>query len=147
MEAESYLKERVNDQIEWYEQRSSFAKRGYYGIMIIEMVVALSITVGTALDISNVILSILGALILFLTGCRNLFKFHENWISYRTTAESLKHEKFLYLTDSDSHSDPTSLGSFVGNIEALISKENSNWNRRCLKNKNLEHEVKNELKN
>ena len=39
----------------------------------------------------------LGTLIVILEGLQQLYQYHSNWISDRSTCEALKHEKFLYL--------------------------------------------------
>ena len=46
----------------------------------------------------KIIIGIIGVSIALIAGIMNLYKFHENWVSYRTTAEILKHEKYLFLT-------------------------------------------------
>ena len=58
-----------------------------------------------------------------------LYRFQEHWIEYRTTCESLKKEKFLFLTGSEPYSsDPaTKIQLLVRRVETLISKENTDW--------------------
>ena len=56
-----------------------------------------------------------------------LYNFQENWIEYRTTCESLRHHKFRFLTKSEPYDGEDAFQNLVNNIEALISKENTNW--------------------
>jgi hypothetical protein len=42
------------------------------------------------------------AVIVVLEGAQHLYQFHEQWITYRSTAEALKHERYLYLASSSS---------------------------------------------
>ncbi len=39
----------------------------------------------------------IGALVAVIEGAQQLYKFQENWISYRSTCEALRHERYLYL--------------------------------------------------
>ena len=58
-------------------------------------------------------------------------KFQEKWSEYRTTSETLKHEKYLYETKSGPYDNERTdnFKSFVVRIENLISKENSSWSQ------------------
>ena len=38
----------------------------------------------------------LGLLVVIIEGLQQLFQFHDNWVSYRGTCESLKHEKCTF---------------------------------------------------
>lgn len=80
--------------------------------------------------IKNIILGILGSLIAILSGLSGLLKFQEKWTEYRTTAETLKHEKILFLTKTGPYNeedDPFKL--LVTRTENLVSKENSAWSQ------------------
>ena len=70
----------------------------------------------------------LGVLITILEGILHLNEYQENWSSYRNTAESLKHEKFLFLAKAGPYAnaaDPRAV--LAERIEGVISQENSQW--------------------
>ena len=70
----------------------------------------------------------LGALIVVLQGVQQLFQFEANWIGYRSTAEALNHERYLFLALAAHYagdSDPQRL--LAEQTEALISVENTTW--------------------
>ena len=73
------------------------------------------------------IIGALGVLIAVAAASSALSKFHENWIQYRTTAEQLKHEKYLYLTGVKPYDLENKFSLLVERVEGLISKENSYW--------------------
>ena len=75
------------------------------------------------------VVGILGASIAVISAVISLNKFQENWTEYRTTCESLKHEKFLYLTKADPYHEENPFPLFVQRVENLISKENSAWSQ------------------
>jgi len=64
----------------------------------------------------------------------SLYKYQENWVAYRSTCESLKHEKYLYNTKSTPYQGKDSFNLLVQRVEMLISQENSSW-AEMLKNK------------
>lgn len=125
MNQETYLKNRVDNQIEWYDKKSVYNKRIYYSLSGINVISAACIPLTNIIVGDSLLSSILGLIIIISTSFLALSKCHENWISYRTVSESLKHEKHLFITNSDSTDQ--SFNIFVNNIESLISKENSNW--------------------
>ncbi len=68
------------------------------------------------------------AVIAISTSLVNLFKYHENWMNYRTTAEIMRREYSLYNTSIGDYSDVNSKQKvFVERIENLISSENIRW--------------------
>ena len=134
MESEEYLTKRVEDQINWYGKESTTNKRCHLwarGLVIvfaalIPFIVSLCSLNGGLL---NILVSLLGFFVVVITGISALLKFQENWTEYRTTSETLKHEKFLFQTKSSPYDNDTreAFNLFVKRIEKLISKENSTW--------------------
>ncbi len=131
MNEEEYLEQRVDNQIGWYDSKGGRNKKMFNGLKIVEIIVALSIPlfvnfIPEELS-SKFIVSFLGVIIAAIAGIISLMKYQENWLEYRTTAESLKHEKYLFVTKSGQYGDKQAFGRFVERIENLISKENSKW--------------------
>lgn len=133
LEIKDYIRDRVDDQIDWYDKKSKKAQNWYKGIQIVEIISAAAIPiivpyVSTG-NWASLVTAILGALIAVLESFCRLYKFHENWIQYRTTAELLKYHKYLYQTNSAPYNnqEETTENLFVRNIEAIISSENNTW--------------------
>jgi hypothetical protein len=128
MNEESYITERVEHQILWYDTKSVFNKKMYYLFKTVEIVAATSIPLVSDFIFMDVkVVSVLGVLVAIIASLLGIYKFHENWINYRTTAETLKHNKHLFLTKTGPYSDNDAFEKLVESIESLISKENSNW--------------------
>ena len=71
-----------------------------------------------------------GVCISIVSAFNSLGKYHELWIEYRTTAETLKHEKYLYITKAGPYKNLKKEEAFkllVERVESLISKENTRW--------------------
>lgn len=71
----------------------------------------------------------LGAIIAIVSGVIGLYKFQENWLEYRTVSESLKHEKYLFLTRSEPYHEAVPFNLFVNRVENIISEGNSKWSQ------------------
>lgn len=132
MNQAEYLSKRVDDQIAWYSHKSGWNQRLYKRLRAVEIVCAAAIPllVGLVSEQAPVLkwlIGLLGVLVAIVTGIVALYRFQENWIQYRTTAESLKHEKFLFLTGTGPYAAAEPFPLFVQRIEQLISREHSSW--------------------
>ncbi len=70
----------------------------------------------------------LGVLITVLESMLHLNQYQQNWIVYRSTCESLKHEKYTYLGKASPYAnvpDPHAL--LAERIESLVSQEHAKW--------------------
>lgn len=130
MSEDDYLKNRVDDQINWYDGKSKVCKRGCTVCQIITLVAAATIPVVAVISgslSSRVVVAILGSLTAIATGIVSIYQFREHWIEYRTTAESLKHERCLFLTRTGPYTGEDFFSVFVDRIESLVSQENTAW--------------------
>lgn len=131
MDAENFIKQRVETQINWYDKKSLKAQVWFKCLRIIEILAASSIPLIVGFSGNSerwdLIVAVLGALIVVIASLVSLNQFQENWIEYRTTCESLKHEKFLFLTNAEPYEGESPFPLFVQRVECLISKENSTW--------------------
>ncbi len=130
-----YLTDRLDDQIRWYSSKSSKCKKWFLIMRTFEITIAAIIPVLFYLPVKSSI-PFLSAIIIILVSLISLFKFHENWLLYRTTSESLKHEKYLYLTNTKPYNRENKLVILVQNVEEIISSENSLWKQKTLSNNN-----------
>jgi len=131
---EEYLRDRVDDQIDWYDKKSQANQKLYKWLRVIEIISAASIPfVAGYMDDSilwpKVIAGGLGLVVAIITAIVGLYNFQEHWVEYRTTCESLKHEKFLYLTKTEPYNIEDPFPLFVKRIESLISTENTKWSQ------------------
>lgn len=129
---EEYLKTRLDDQIDWYGNKASKHQKKYIFCRIIELTLAASIPVLLLIEANwiKIIAGTAGAIVATSSGIQSVYKFHENWIEYRATSETLKHEKFLYLTRSGVYKDNENiLQLLTERVESIISHENINWSQ------------------
>jgi hypothetical protein len=124
------IQKRLEDQLAWYSQKSRTARTAFKRIKMTEIVAAALIPFFTGQSWPNVnyVIGILGVLITVLEGVLHLNQYQENWTSYRNTAESLKHEKFMFLAKAGPYANAADLRvALAERVEALISQENTQW--------------------
>jgi Protein of unknown function (DUF4231) len=121
---------RLQEQIKWYSQKARHNKlrfRTYQIIIIIAGSIIPVVNVGGFTDLSTrIISSIIGGIILVAIGITLLEKYHENWILYRITAESLKKEKYYFEVGAGEYSDLGIIEKdklLVKRVESIVSSE------------------------
>jgi hypothetical protein len=125
--------ERLEDQIAWYDRKSLSSQRIFKRTKIVEIVAAALIPFLAALGPKEFpwspwLTGALGVSVTVLEGVLQLGQYQQNWIAYRSTCESLKHEKYLYLGKAGpyvSAPDPHSL--LAERVESLVSQEHAKW--------------------
>lgn len=134
MDANEYITERLNDQIGWYDRKSTSNQKWYKRLRMAQLLAAALIPFLTGyltpeLATTRLAVGLLGVGIAGITGMLDLYRFQQHWIEYRTTCEALKKEKYLFATDSEPYTgDPvTKFRLLVQRAETLISKENTHW--------------------
>ncbi len=129
---DDYIKYRLDDQINWYDNKAASAQRWYKVYQVAELIIAALIPLLSGYAASSTLIAVIigvgGALISLIEGICKLFRFHENWIEYRSTCELLRHEKYLYQMKAFPYCKEESYEQmFVKNVESLISAESSKW--------------------
>jgi len=120
--------ERLEDQINWYDHKSNYSERAYKGLKVIEIVAAALVPLAAGLHLPAAVTGSLGVLIAVLEGLLQLNQYQHNWISYRSTCETLKHEKFLYLATAGPYSTASNAHALLAErIESLVSQEHAKW--------------------
>jgi len=123
---------RLNNQIEWYDRKSGSNQFWYKWIKLAQLVLAALIPVLSLVEVPwwRWITAALGGLIVVLEGVQQLWQFNNLWITYRSTAEQLKHEKYLFLAFSGHYSDlntDEALKLLSERVEEQVSTEHAKW--------------------
>jgi Protein of unknown function (DUF4231) len=126
------ITERLDHQIEWYSARSEGNQRRYKTLKITVIILAALIPLLSGLDIPYIaptgvpksFLGLLGALIAIIEGLQQVNQHHATWISYRSTAEALKRERFLYLGKAGPYlAVPDARILLAERVEGIVSQE------------------------
>ena len=128
---EAYFQERLDDQMNWYDNKSSRSQKLYKLLKSIVIVLSASIPlfVGFTSDFEfwEIVVSAIGVIIVVIEGWLGLTKYHEHWIEYRSICETLRHEKYMYLTRTGVYGIDNPFKILVERVESIISQENVNW--------------------
>lgn len=120
--------QRLEDQIEWYDHKSNMAEFVYKTLKALTICSAALIPLFASISVRAWIDGGLGVLVVVLEGIQQLGQYGKNWISYRSTCEALRHEKFLYLANAGPY--PTASDAhrlLAERVEAMVSQENIKW--------------------
>ena len=119
--------ERLEDQIGWYDRKSGDNQRLYKWLKLLEIAVAAVLPVVAAVHSPVWVTGGLAAVIVVLEGVQHLYQFQSNWITYRSTAEALKHERYLYLAHAGPYADGDRHRQLAERLEGLVSQEHAKW--------------------
>ncbi len=128
-----YIKDRLENQISWYDRRSARSKTWFYALSLGQAIVASAIAIVSAVSEKPdrsvlVVLATMGGITAVTTSVLGLLKFQEDWLSYRSTCEALKKEKFFFLACAGPYTDETKrFETLVERVESLISREHTSW--------------------
>ena len=124
------IMERLEDQIAWYDRKSVTNQRYFRRIKTVEIAAAALIPFLATSNIPRVqwLTGGLGVLITVLEGMLHLNQYQQNWIAYRSTCESLKHEKYVYLGKASPYAIAADAHALLAErIESLVSQEHAKW--------------------
>lgn len=127
-----YLKERLDHQIDWYDRKSIANQKSFKRLQVLIIVASATIPFLSGFMDENslwlkIVIGLLGLAIATATAILGLYQFQENWLEYRTTCETLRHEKYLFITEAPPYDEEDPFLLLVERVEGLISKENTNW--------------------
>jgi len=117
----------LEDQIDWYDRKSMDSQRWYKWLKLLEIAVAATLPVVAAVHSPVWVTGGLAAMIVVLEGSQHLYQFQEHWIIYRSTAEALKHERYLYLAKAGPYVREDRHHELAERLERLISQEHAKW--------------------
>ena len=145
MASEEYIEQRLNDQIVWYDRKSSTNQRWFKRLRFAEIVAAaiipfLSGFAGESLAI-KIAIGAVAVVVAVIASLLALLRLQEHWISYRATAEALKTQKFLFLTQTEPYDKEDAFHLLVQRVEALLSKESIEWVQSTMKPPQEEHDA------
>ena len=95
-------------------------------------------------DYSKWATAIAGSVIALLEAVKHMNQYSTLWVTYRSTAERLKHEKYLFLSAAGPYRDMQEsdrLVQLAERVEEHVSTEHANWfneTRRSLSDKQKE---------
>jgi hypothetical protein len=121
--------ERLEAQIRWYDRKSGAAQRYFKCGRYFVIAASAAIPIVSLLDY-KIEVAILGGLIAISEAVQHVNQWQHNWITYRSTCEALRHEKYTFIEGADPYDfeEPKENRKLlVERVESLISTEHSKW--------------------
>ena len=118
---------RLMDQLAWYDSKSVAAQRAYKRVKVAQIAIAAAVPVVAAVRGPTWVTALLGSAVVLLEAVQQLYQWQTNWVLYRSTAEALKHEKYLYLSDAGPYSAADRQRQLAERVEGLVSQEHAKW--------------------
>jgi hypothetical protein len=123
---------RLEDQMNWYDHKSCHCQKWYKRLKLVQIILAISIPILSHLPNgwATWLTSIAGGLIAVIEAMQHLNQYSTLWITYRSTAERLKHEKYLFLSEAGPYANLEDAVRFITlseRVEEHVSTEHANW--------------------
>ena len=119
---------RLEDQIDWYDKKSSYNQRRFKILKISQIIAGALIPFASSVGAPAAVAGGLGVLIVIFEGLQSLSQHQQSWISYRSTCQKLTQEKYLWLAKAGPYeSAPSPDAVLAERIEALMSSEITSW--------------------
>lgn len=123
---------RLKDQLDWYDGKSQHCQRWYKRLKIAQVALAVLIPATSLfpVEMAKWSASLAGVLIAVLEAVQQLNQYSTLWVTYRATAERLKHEKYLFLSAAGPYknmTEPENLITLAERVEEHVSTEHANW--------------------
>ena len=120
--------QRLEDQIAWYDTKSTYNQRMFKRLKIALVVTAAMIPFTSGVGAPGWSTGVLGVLVVVLEAVQQLNQYQALWISYRSTAEALKHEKYLYGANAGPYAGAENPHALLAErIEGMVSQEHAKW--------------------
>ena len=105
-----YVERRLEPQRKWHNEKATWNKRRFYAVEVATLLAGAAIPVVNLWLVhdafwAGVLSAILGGVVVVAGSVGKLFKFHENWLQYRTLVEALEREKELYSVGAGEYAD------------------------------------------
>lgn len=123
---------RLIDQRSWYDNKSQHCQRWYKRLKITQVTLAVLIPATSLLpaECAKWAASIAGILIAVLETVQQMNQYSTLWVTYRATAERLKHEQYLFLSNAGPYkgmAESDRLVALAERVEEHVSTEHANW--------------------
>jgi hypothetical protein len=120
--------DRLEERMANLDAESEINKRLYQYLKLLQLIAAASTTVLAAASAPPLWTATIAALIVVLEGVQQLFHYHDRWLSFRTTCETLRRERTLFLVRADPYrSDQESLPMLAMRVEMVLADEVSRF--------------------
>jgi hypothetical protein len=114
----------------YFARQSRRSRNGYFILEGLTLISAAAIPASAALGTSVVIPAVLGAVVVILSGMRQLFAFHEEWISSSQGRYAIEREIALFIAGQESYQGRDAAANLVLAVEDIALSEGARFIQR-----------------
>lgn len=130
-----YVERRLEPQRKWHNEKATWNKRRFYTAEVATLLAGAAIPIVNLWVVKDpywagLLSAILGGVVVVAASVGKLFKFHENWLQYRTLAEALEREKELYSVGAGDYAELDEAGRnrlLVERVESILASTTSQF--------------------
>ncbi|MBT2206770.1 MULTISPECIES: DUF4231 domain-containing protein [Actinomadura] len=131
VEADQEFPEVVSQTWRWYARSATRARFSYYGLELSSLLVAAAIPVSAVVWKSATAAAILGAVLVLVTGIRQVVGWHENWMSFAQARHQIEKEIALYGMKHGPYGEAgDSRGLLCATVLEIAEGEGQRWSAR-----------------
>jgi hypothetical protein len=120
--------DRLEEQIGWYDRKSARNQSCFKGLRVLALIAGGLVPILSLTNTNRLVIAVVGFALVVVEGLQQLNQYYANWVSYRSTCEALKHEKYLFLAKAGPYAASTdALVILAERIEGLVSQEHAKW--------------------
>jgi hypothetical protein len=120
--------QRLEDQIRWYDTKSAHNQKMFKRLKLAMVAIAGLIPFMAGVGAPGWSTAAMGIVIVVLEATQQLNQYQAHWIAYRSTAEALKHEKYLYGATAGPYASAENPHALLAErIEGTVSQEHAKW--------------------
>lgn len=131
LKIEDYIEQRLDDQMNWFDRKSQVFQKQYKRLKLLQIGLASLIPLLAGymgeFEFLKYFIGAFGVIITLVEAIATMNNYQTNWLEYRVMAESLKRERFLFLTKCAPYDNNDANKNLVLKVEALLAEENSQW--------------------
>ncbi len=147
MTDDDYIIHRLENQMNWFSQKSSFHQKRYKNLKRWEFIIGASVPVLISIsascylqqlvpiqgfdfsvsDFLQVASAVGGVFLVVITKQLELEDHYKFWKDYRVNAEQLQYQLMLYKTATEPYHKLNAYHMLVSNTESLLNQENMKW--------------------
>ena len=118
---------RLEEQLHWYRTSSRRAQNAYKRVKLGQIAVGAVVPVLAAVEVAGWVTAMVAATVVIAEGAQQLFQWQSNWTLYRSAAETLKREQFLYVSEAGPYTGADRRRVLAERVEAVLSNEHTRW--------------------
>jgi hypothetical protein len=112
----------------WYDRQATGNRLAYQLLRLAAVVLAAAIPVLTTSGVPSLAVAILGSAVVVVEGIQQVFRFHDHYIAYRSTWNTLDREKRLFDSRAGRYAaNPTPGQTLAERVDQILAEETTRW--------------------